>query len=97
MENGQFVFVSSRLYRFLTHHSRFQRTGKRSEIFLATKFGLYFQPGRFSNGSPEYARQQLENSLRLLGTDYIDLWYLHRPDPTVPIEVTIGVMAEYVK
>ncbi|KAJ3556882.1 hypothetical protein NM688_g1780 [Phlebia brevispora] len=75
----------------------FKRTGKRSEIFLATKFGLYFQPDRFSNGSPEYARQQIEESLRRLGTDYVDLWYFHRPDPTVPIEVTIGTMAEYVK
>ena len=76
---------------------RFKRTGKRNEIFLATKFGLAFQPDRLVNGSPEYMREHFERSLKRLGVDYVDLYYLHRPDPAVPIEVTVGAMAELVK
>lgn len=64
----------------------FVRTGKRKDIFLATKFGLG-DPTNCPNGTPEHAAQQLEASLKRLQTDYIDLWYLHRPDPKVPIEV----------
>jgi len=75
----------------------FKRTGKRSEIFLATKFGLTFKPERFVNGSPEYVRESVEKSLKRLGIDQIDLYYFHRPDVTVPIEVTIRAMAELVK
>ncbi|EKM54068.1 uncharacterized protein PHACADRAFT_257670 [Phanerochaete carnosa HHB-10118-sp] len=71
----------------------FARTGKRSDIFLATKFGAGPSPG----GSPEYMREQFAKSLRLLGTDYVDLYYLHRMDPTIPIEVTVGAMSELVK
>lgn len=48
------------------------------------------------DGSPGYARQRLERSLRHLGTDYVDLYYLHRADPAVPIEHTVGAMAEFV-
>ena len=75
----------------------FKRTGKRSEIFLATKFGFVGGGDKVVDGSPEHMRRQFENSLRRLGTDYIDLYYLHRPDPTVPIEVSVGAMAELVK
>ena len=57
---------------------RFKRTGKRNEIFLATKFGLAFQPDRLVNGSPEYMREHFERSLKRLGVDYVDLYYLHR-------------------
>lgn len=57
---------------------RFKRTGKRSEIFLATKFGFFLQPDRLINGDPEYVRTAVEKSLKRLGTDYIDLLYLHR-------------------
>lgn len=73
------------------------RTGKRSEIFLATKFG--YAPHRKTgvDGSPEHMRESFETSLRRLGTDYVDLYYLHRPDPEVPIEVTVSAMAELVK
>ncbi|KAF7790306.1 hypothetical protein EIP86_001260 [Pleurotus ostreatoroseus] len=75
----------------------FKRTGKRNEIFLATKFGFVFKEGRVVDGSPEHARFSVEQSLRRLGVDHIDLYYLHRPDPTVPIETTVGAMAEFVK
>ncbi|KAI0360383.1 Aldo/keto reductase [Trametes cingulata] len=75
----------------------FKRTGKRKEIFLATKFGQVPDPDRAINGTPEYTAQAVDASLKRLGTDYIDLWYLHRADPLVPIELTVGAMAEQVK
>ncbi len=49
------------------------------------------------NGSPEYARSAIDASLRRLGVDHVDLWYLHRRDPQVPIEETVGAMAEAVE
>ncbi|THH31829.1 hypothetical protein EUX98_g2347 [Antrodiella citrinella] len=76
---------------------RFKRTGKRSEIFLASKFGFFPSPDRIINGDPEYTREAIDKSLRRLGVDQIDLYYLHRPDPTVPIELTVGAMSEAVK
>ncbi|EKM58176.1 uncharacterized protein PHACADRAFT_252277 [Phanerochaete carnosa HHB-10118-sp] len=77
----------------------FKRTGKRSEIFLATKFAFRAidSKGATLDGTPEYARLAIDNSLKRLGVDQIDLWYLHRPDANVPIELTIGAMAEAVK
>ncbi|EKM54066.1 uncharacterized protein PHACADRAFT_196501 [Phanerochaete carnosa HHB-10118-sp] len=74
----------------------FARTGKRSDIFLATKFGYGLATG-IPNGSPEYMREQFAKSLRLLGTDYVDLYYLHRMDTTIPIEITVGAMSELVR
>ncbi|KAJ7916868.1 NADP-dependent oxidoreductase domain-containing protein [Mycena leptocephala] len=76
----------------------FKRTGKRDEIFLATKFGVIARTGpRIIDGSPEYARKAVEKSLQRLGVDCIDLYYLHRADPLVPIEHTVRAMAEFVK
>ncbi|EIW77950.1 Aldo keto reductase [Coniophora puteana RWD-64-598 SS2] len=75
----------------------FKRTGKRDEIFLATKFGVDFSTARTVNGTPEACRTHLQRSLERLGVDKIDLYYLHRPDPEVPIEETVGAMAELVK
>ncbi|KAL0945918.1 hypothetical protein HGRIS_012201 [Hohenbuehelia grisea] len=75
----------------------FQRTGKRDEIFLASKFGLRSSPTRLINGDPEYVKLATERSLKRLGVDCIDLYYFHRPDPTVSIETTVGAMAEFVK
>ncbi|KAK6988628.1 Aldo/keto reductase [Favolaschia claudopus] len=74
----------------------FKRTGKRSEIFLCTKFG--FKPGSFEvDGSPAYVKAAVEKSLKRLGVDYFDLYYLHRADAKTPIEHTVGAMAELVK
>ncbi|MCS7462108.1 aldo/keto reductase [Paenibacillus doosanensis] len=73
--------------------------GRRSEAIIATKFGVMRdQHGRVlgMNGRPEYVRQAAEASLRRLGTDYIDLYYQHMPDPDVPIEETVGAMSELV-
>ncbi|KAJ7617150.1 Aldo/keto reductase [Roridomyces roridus] len=77
----------------------FKRTGKRNEIFLATKFGIVgYAPGqRAVNGSKEYARTSIEKSLKRLGVNYVDLFYLHRADIHVPIEESVAAMAEFVK
>lgn len=74
----------------------FKRTGKRNEIFLATKFGIDYSTPKRVNGKPEYAEEQLERSLTRLGVDKVDLYYLHRPDPEVPIETTVKKMASFV-
>lgn len=75
--------------------------GRRDKVFLATKFGIVRDPAnpaaRGVSGSPAYVRQSVEGSLRRLKTDYIDLYYQHRVDRTVPIEETVGAMAELVK
>jgi len=68
---------------------------RRSEVFLATKFGNVRGPaGEFLGvkGDPEYVRSACDNSLRRLGVDVIDLYYQHRVDPNVPIEDTVGAM-----
>jgi aryl-alcohol dehydrogenase-like predicted oxidoreductase len=75
----------------------FARTGKRSEIFLGTKFGAGSPSGKVIDCSPAWAREALNKSLEKLGVDYIDLYYAHRADPTVPIEHTVGALAEFVK
>ncbi|MET0251020.1 MAG: aldo/keto reductase [Novosphingobium sp.] len=70
--------------------------GKRERVVLATKFGLRFgddPEDRRVNGSPAYARRRLEESLRRLKVDHVDLYYLHRVDPLVPIEDTVGELA----
>jgi len=71
----------------------------RNKVFLATKFGFRMDPdkGLLLDGSPEYLKAAVEASLRRLQTDYIDLYYLHRVDPAVTIEETVGAMAELVK
>jgi aryl-alcohol dehydrogenase-like predicted oxidoreductase len=75
-------------------------TGRRSDVTLATKFGIVRDPAdptkRGVNGHPDYVRRSCEASLARLRTDYIDLYYMHRMDPTVPIEDTVGAMAELV-
>ncbi|CAD0093050.1 unnamed protein product [Aureobasidium mustum] len=72
----------------------FKRTGKRSDIFLATKFG--FVKGKFPqlDSTGEYAKKACEESLKLLGVEYIDLYYLHHPNPKTPIEDTMRGLKE---
>jgi aryl-alcohol dehydrogenase-like predicted oxidoreductase len=70
----------------------------RENIVIATKFGIVrIGASRGVNGRPEYVRSSCEGSLRRLGLDYIDLYYQHRVDPDVPIEETVGTMADLVK
>jgi aryl-alcohol dehydrogenase-like predicted oxidoreductase len=69
--------------------------GRRDEVVLATKFGLG-DPDRRPRGDAAYVEQALDASLRRLGVDHVDLYYQHRVDPDVPIEETVGAMAELV-
>ncbi|GAA3571478.1 aldo/keto reductase [Nonomuraea rosea] len=85
--------------------------GRRDEVVVATKFGLAIPEGESSrsqpvgyafnelrvNAEPRLVRGYAERSLRHLGTDVIDLYYAHYPDPGVPIEDTVGAMAELVR
>jgi aryl-alcohol dehydrogenase-like predicted oxidoreductase len=75
--------------------------GRRDRVVLATKFGIVRDPAnpttRGVSGRPEYVRASCEGSLRRLGVDVIDLYYQHRVDPSVPIEETVGAMAELVR
>lgn len=75
--------------------------GRRQQAVVATKFGLISGPTADSpavvNGRPEYVRAAIDKSLRRLGTDYIDIYYQHRADHDVPIEETVGAMAELVE
>lgn len=74
--------------------------GRRHEVVLATKFGLIPSPSGPAtsvDGRPERVRPSCEASLRRLGVDAIDLYYLHRVDPNTPIEETVGAMAELVR
>jgi aryl-alcohol dehydrogenase-like predicted oxidoreductase len=68
---------------------------RRASVIIATKFGSEIDAAH-KGARPEYVRQACEDSLRRLGTDYIDLYQLHRPDPTTPIADTIGAMNELV-
>src|SRR3954449_3041048 len=73
--------------------------GRRDQVVLATKFGFISHTGRSAgqlDSSPANIRTAVEGSLRRLGTDHIDLYHQHRVDPTVPIEDTIGAVAELV-
>ena len=73
--------------------------GRRDDVQLATKFGnerLADGTRVGINGRPEYVRRACDASLRRLGVEYIDLYYQHRVDPSVPIEDTVGAMAELV-
>ena len=71
---------------------------RRDKVIVATKFGLKSDDGRLNiSGRPEYVKACCDESLARLGTDHIDLYYQHRVDPNVPIEDTVGAMAELVQ
>ncbi len=75
--------------------------GQRNKFTVATKFGFevddHEQWTGGYNGRPEYVRKSIERSLKNLGTDYVDLYYLHRLDPATPIEETVGAMSRLVE
>ncbi|MDP3657363.1 MAG: aldo/keto reductase [Brevundimonas sp.] len=73
---------------------------RRDRAFVATKFGIGYNAGRTAlaiDGSPANVRRAIEGSLKRLGMDHVDLYYLHRVDPDTPIEETGGAMGELVK
>ena len=72
--------------------------GRRDQAFIATKFGFVrdTNPARIIDGSPAHVREACEGSLRRLNVTHIDLYYLHRVDPQVPVADTIGAMAQLV-
>lgn len=81
-------------------------TQNRDKVFIATKFGFRFKdsapghsglPGTYVDGSPAYAKMAVEKSLKRLKIDTIDLYYAHRIDKNIPVEETVGAMAELVK
>jgi aryl-alcohol dehydrogenase-like predicted oxidoreductase len=75
--------------------------GRRDEVVLATKCGLVVDDPETKelrrDGRPEHIREAIDGSLRRLEVDHVDLYYLHRPDPEVPIEESVGALAEVVE
>jgi aryl-alcohol dehydrogenase-like predicted oxidoreductase len=106
LELGVDFIDTAQLYGPLTNESLVGRAvaGRRHEYVIATKFNRRTDnavPGDMSSlgpadGSADHVRSSIEGSLRRLGTDYVDLYYQHRVDPKVPIEETVGAMAELV-
>jgi aryl-alcohol dehydrogenase-like predicted oxidoreductase len=106
LELGINFLDTAQLYGPLTNEELVGRgvNGRRDEYVIATKFSRRMDeavPGDMStvgapDGSPEHVRRSIDVSLRQLGTDYVDLYYQHRVDPNVPIEETVGAMAELV-
>jgi aryl-alcohol dehydrogenase-like predicted oxidoreductase len=71
---------------------------RRKDVILATKFGLPMDDGgRLAGGSRSYILSAVERSLKRLNTEWIDIYYLHRPDPATPIEETLGTLDELVR
>jgi aryl-alcohol dehydrogenase-like predicted oxidoreductase len=70
--------------------------GRRDKVLVATKFGMKMGEGK-EGAKPEYVRQAAEDSLRRLGTDHIDLYQIHQPDPSTPIGDTLGALDGLVK
>jgi aryl-alcohol dehydrogenase-like predicted oxidoreductase len=100
LELGITFLDTAELYGPYTNEELLGKTikGKREGIFIATKFGVLFGPqGAIIDGRPETVFKSAEGSLKRLGIDTIDLYYQHRMDPKVPIEDTIGAMADLVK
>ncbi|MFF3905921.1 aldo/keto reductase [Streptomyces sp. NPDC001848] len=106
LELGVTFLDTAQLYGPLTNETLIGRAikGHRDEYVIATKFNYRMDdavPGDIStigrqDGSAEHVRSSVHGSLKRLGTDYIDLYYQHRVDPNVPIEETVGAMAELV-
>ncbi len=106
LELGINFIDTAQLYGPLTNEQLVGRAvkGRRDEYVIATKFSRRMdnaRPGDMStvgppDGSAEHVRASIEGSLQRLGTDHVDLYYQHRVDPSVPIEETVGAMAELV-
>jgi len=102
LDHGINFFDTADMYGPFTNEKLLGKalSGHRDKVIIATKFGNQRAvDGTFLgvNGKPEYVKKACEASLKRLGVDYIDLYYQHRVDTTVPIEETIQAMAELVK
>lgn len=101
VERGVTMIDTSDAYAFGANEELVGRAigGLRDRIVLATKFGNIRRPDGTAdvNGKPDYVPQACDASLRRLGVETIDLYYIHRIDPTVPIEDTVGAMARLVE
>jgi aryl-alcohol dehydrogenase-like predicted oxidoreductase len=104
LELGVTLFDTAEMYGPFTNEELLAKAlaGRRDEAVIATKFGIRFAPtpenpvNRVIDGSPENVRRSIDGSLQRLGTDHVDLYYQHRVDPNVPIEETVGALAELV-
>ncbi|WP_347876215.1 aldo/keto reductase [Arthrobacter agilis] len=101
LDLGVTLFDTAEAYGPFTNEQLLGRAlgSDRDRVTIATKFAIEFDDDgtpHGPNGSPAYARRALDRSLRHLGVDHIDLWYLHRVDPNTPIEETVGAMGEAV-
>lgn len=102
LELGMNFFDTADMYGPFRNEQLLSRAleGRWDQTVIATKFGIVRdEDGGFGgiNGSPEYVREACEGSLRRLGVDSIDLYYLHRVDPATPIEDTVGAMSRLVE
>jgi aryl-alcohol dehydrogenase-like predicted oxidoreductase len=101
LDLGVTFFDTAEAYGPYTNEELLGRTlaGRRDDVVIATKFGFRLEGKRQVgvDSRPEHVREAVEGSLRRLGTDRIDLLYQHRVDPAVPIEDTVGAMAELVR
>jgi aryl-alcohol dehydrogenase-like predicted oxidoreductase len=102
LELGMNFFDTADMYGPFRNEQLLSRAmaGRWEEAVIATKFGIVRDAdGGFGgiNGTPEYVREACEGSLRRLGVDVIDLYYLHRVDPATPIEDTVGAMSRLVE
>ncbi|MFE9426386.1 aldo/keto reductase [Kitasatospora sp. NPDC006697] len=100
LDLGVTLLDTSDHYGPLTNESLLGKAlaGRREGVVIATKFGTYspYTPPRIPDGRPEHLRSAVDASLQRLGVDFIDLYLQHRVDPQVPIEETVGAMAELV-
>ena len=100
IEIGVTFFDTAEVYGPFTNETLLGKAfkGRRDKLLIATKFGMKRgADGRQLDGSPANVRASLEGSLKRLNTDVIDLYYQHRMDPLVPIEDTVGALADLVK
>jgi aryl-alcohol dehydrogenase-like predicted oxidoreductase len=102
LDLGVTFFDTAEIYGPYTNEELIGRAfrGRRDEVVLATKFGTIRHTtdgARGLDGSPENVRLSVEGSLRRLGADHIDLYYQHRMDPSVPVEDTMGALAQLVQ
>jgi aryl-alcohol dehydrogenase-like predicted oxidoreductase len=103
LDRGVTFFDTADIYGPYTNEELLGRalTGRRAQAFIATKFGFVRDPenpeATAVDGTPARVARACEDSLKRLGVEYIDLYYLHRADPKVPIEDTVGAMAQLVR